>query len=224
MQIQYRETRTGFDCIHMPSIDLSSLPTDHSRQRHHQKQGSSGSTEISSARKGLVKKASKISFKMLNREKDKEGTAVSTNVGAAVDNKDREKELPSRPSGGTALTATPSSGSSSFYNVSSNTHTAVADTQRSETDTSTAGATGVTSIVESFPRQPDSPSPVKTLPPIPRDYAVTQTPTSIHGQAPFLGATDEDAFESIGANKLAVRFEITVVKVCIRFELKIELG
>jgi hypothetical protein len=198
MQVQYRETRTGFDCIHMPSIDLSSISDDHSRQRH-QKQGSSGSTEISNpSRRGIVKRASKLSFKMLNRENNKEGSVH-----------EKEKELPNRPSGGTTLTATPSNGSSSFFNVSSNAHTVLADSQRSETDTATAVPTGeelATSLV--------SPSTAKTLPPIPRDYAAT--PASTHGasmQGLPAGETDEDLFELIGANKLAVRFEINVVKV-----------
>jgi hypothetical protein len=49
------------------------------------------------------------------------------------------------------------------------------------------------------------------LPPIPRDYA-THPPAQIP-PVPHVGAVEEDVFESIGANKLAVRFEINVVKV-----------
>jgi len=134
-----------------------------------------------------------LSFKMRNRDKDREGMG------------DKEKELPSRPSGATTLTATPSSGSSSFFNVSSNTHTVLADTQRSETDTSTAAAA---------PPGEDSSSPLttaKTLPPIPRDYATS--PQTQVSPGLLMGEVEEDVFESIGANKLAVRFEINVVKV-----------
>lgn len=35
MQVQYRETRTGFECIHLPSIDLSTL-TEAQTQRYQQ--------------------------------------------------------------------------------------------------------------------------------------------------------------------------------------------
>jgi hypothetical protein len=182
----------------MPSIDLSSISNDHSRQRH-QKQGSSGSTEISNpTRRGIVKRASKLSFKMLNRENNKEGSVH-----------EKEKELPSRPSGGTTLTATPSSGSS-FFNVSSNAHTVLADSQRSETDT----ATPVPTTGEESLTRPVSPSTAKTLPPIPRDYAATPVPPHAASMLGLpAGETDEDLFELIGANKLAVRFEINVVKV-----------
>jgi serine/threonine protein kinase KIN1/2 len=207
MQVQYRETKTGFDCVHMPSIDLSSLPTGHRQLRHH-KQGSSGSNEISntiSARRAIVKKASKLSMKMKNRDGNKADVPG-----------DKEKELPSRPSGGTSLTATQSSGSSSFFNVSSNTHTVVADAHRSESDPPTSATVEASS-------RPHSPSTVKTLPPIPRDFASnqqTQIPQSLQ-----VGAVEEELFESISANKLAVRFEINVVKVrCARLCLEFDIG
>jgi len=116
MQVQYRETRTGFDCIHMPSIDLSSMSNDHSRQRH----------------------------------------------------------------------------------------------QKQETDASTP----VPTTGEESSTRPVSPSTTKTLPPIPRDYAATPASTNAtFTQGLPAGETDEDLFELIGANKLAVRFEINVVKV-----------
>lgn len=155
-----------------------------------------------------MKRASKLSFKMLNRD-DK-----STKEAAAGG--DKEKDLPSRPSGGTTLAATPSSGSSSFFNVSSNTHTVLADSQRSETDASTTVHASSAAPAEeaSSSTRPNSPSTAKTLPPIPRDYAVA--PASTHApstQALSMGEMQEDVFESIGANKLAVRFEINIVKV-----------
>ena len=55
--------------------------------------------------------------------------------------RDREKELPSRPSGGTVLSMTPSSASSSFFHVASNSHTQ-ADAARSDTLEATASHGG----------------------------------------------------------------------------------
>ncbi|KAI6021046.1 hypothetical protein EDC04DRAFT_2869899 [Pisolithus marmoratus] len=137
MQVQYRETKVGFECIHIPSIAISSLPESSTQPR-------------------------------------------------AI-----EKELPHRPSVGTVLSVTPSSGSSSFFNVSSNAHTAVF--------------------------RPHSPAKSKVLPPIPRDFAATPQPqpsTPAPKLTPFpTGEVDHEVFEMMGANSLSVRFEINIVKV-----------
>jgi len=111
MQIRYRETRTGFDCIHMPSIDLSSFPVE--QQTRHRKQ-------------------------------ETDSTAATVQAS-----EDAPTPVPSSP-------------------------------------------------------------PSKTLPPIPRDYAGSPTPP--HAMY-HTGELDEDVFESIGANRLSVRFEINIVKV-----------
>ena len=202
MQIRYRETRTGFDCIHVPSIDLSSFPVE--QQTRHRKQGSSGSDEkTSTVSRRVTKRPSKLSFRVRgkDREKGKEREGGSTT--------EKDKDLPSRPSGATTLATTPSSESSSFFNVTSHANT-VADTNtRSETDSSaaTVQAEDVSTPVPSSP-------PSKTLPPIPRDYAGSPPPP--HAMY-HTGELDEDAFESIGANRLSVRFEINIVKVGILF-------
>lgn len=189
MQVQYRETRTGFDCIHMPSIDINSVmdQAPASMHRAHRKQGSSGSNETEATRKSLARKSSKLSFgkKSKEREKDREG---------------KDKELPSRPSGGTILSMTPSSASSSFFHVSS--HAQNTEAGRSD-------------MLDPVPQSPDeagpprSPSPAasKVLPPIPRDYGHA-------AQTPFpTGEVDQTVFETIGQSSLAVRFEINIVKV-----------
>lgn len=203
MQIRYRETRTGFDCIHMPSIDLSSFPVE--QQTRHRKQGSSGSDE----RAGMIsrrvtKRPSKLSFRMRGKDrekgKEKEGGATA----------EKEKDLPSRPSGATTLTATPSSESSSFFNVTSH-NNVVADTNvRSETDSTAATVQASEDVQTPVPSSP----PSKTLPPIPRDHAGSPTPPHA---VYHTGELDEDVFESIGANRLSVRFEINIVKVGILF-------
>ncbi|THH15419.1 hypothetical protein EW146_g5047 [Bondarzewia mesenterica] len=201
MQVQYRETKTGFECIHMPSIDISSVhesqpasaPTP--RTGRHRKQGSGGSHD--SGAKSVVRKASKLSFGMNRKEKDKERETGTV----------KEKELPQRPSGGAMFNATPSSGSSSFFNVSSTTHTVTADERRQQ-----ANETSSTHHPEEPPRSP-SPAKGKTLPPIPRDVAATPQPGRA-SPAPFpTGEVDRDVFESIGQNTLSVRFEINVIKV-----------
>ena len=190
MQVQYRETKTGFECIHLPSIDINSVvdPAPTPTHRGHRKQGSIGSNETEGTRKSIARKSSKLSFgkKSREREKDREG---------------KDKELPSRPSGGTILSMTPSSASSSFFHVSSHAQT-------------TEG--GRSDVLEPVPQSPEepgaprSPSPAasKVLPPIPRDGLPPSTPL------PFpTGEIDPTVFEAIGQNPLAVRFEINIVKV-----------
>jgi hypothetical protein len=204
MQIRYRETRTGFDCIHMPSIDLSSFPVE--QQTRHRKQGSSGSDEkTSTISRRVTKRPSKLSFRVRGKDREKEKEKEG---GTSAE---KEKDLPSRPSGATTLTATPSSESSSFFNVTS--HNPAADTTpRSETDSAAATVQASEDVLTPVPSSPMSVS--KTLPPIPRDYAGSPAPQ--HAMY-HTGEIDEDVFESIGANKLAVRFEINIVKVGILF-------
>lgn len=202
MQVQYRETKTGFECIHLPSIDISSVqpdpsPTPTIRGRH-RKQGSGESTESGPA-KSIVRKASKLSFGV--GRKDKDGGSQ------------REKELPGRPSGGTAFTQTPSSGSSSFFNVSSTTHTVTGDEpttpQQQRRATMDEMATMSAGQGDEIPRS-QSPAAIKTLPPIPRDMTPTPTPT-----LPMpTGEVNRELFEHMGESTLSVRFEINIVKVC----------
>ncbi|EDR06003.1 uncharacterized protein LACBIDRAFT_251514 [Laccaria bicolor S238N-H82] len=44
MQVQYRENKSGFECIHLPSIDLSSVEGPVSRGHGHQQQSSTGTS------------------------------------------------------------------------------------------------------------------------------------------------------------------------------------
>jgi len=172
---------------------------------------------IVNSRPSIVKKASKISF-TLKRDKGKE-------KDHSIDgNKDRETA--GRPSGATTLTATASSGSSSFINVPSN-HTVVSS---QETQTQTNGPSVPTSPIDVDPTSPRSASPAtaaalavaasnktKVLPPIPRDFANPRSasPLPAHRSPSLLptGEVDRDVFESMGNNSLSVRFEINIVKV-----------
>ena len=222
MQVQYRETKTGFDCIHLPSIDISSLQDPHGTlasptPRKHRKQGSAGSGDSGGTTKRIVRKASKLSFAMGRKDKDRGsgggGGEASVNGSSTTKEKEKEKEkdLPGRPSGsgsgGPTFGVTQSSGSSSFFNVPSNTATPHAD-----------DASATLNLDES-PRRSHSPARSKNLPPIPRDFAPGGAQQQ-QQQGPPTSATgaevnDREAFESVGQNTLSVRFEINVIKVCV---------
>jgi serine/threonine protein kinase KIN1/2 len=205
MQVQYRETKGGFECIHLPSIDINSVQTGQ-QQPHHQ-QMSSGSTD--GPRTSVVKKASKLSFGM-KRDKGKER-----------DSQDKE----ARPSSATPIAAS-QSGSSSFFNVSSNTTAVVADAMGNAVNANGigngngGGAGGGGSIDEGSVSSPASGKP-KLLPPIPQEISaggaggVPTTPISINPPTTpkLTGAVDREVFESMGNNTLSVRFEINIVKV-----------
>ena len=207
MQVQYRETKAGFECIHVPSIDISSVPESSQAPRtsHHRRQGSSGSNETAMTPRSLVKKASKLSFGVRSRDRERESIKDKE-----LEHVHTDKDLPHRPSVGTALSATPSSGSSSFFNVSSNAHTVLAEGSRYQEVTATAYDEPVV--------RPHSPAKTKVLPPIPRDFSATPQPQASR-LTPFpTGEVDHEVFEMIGANSLSVRFEINIIKVCMQLD------
>jgi hypothetical protein len=153
---------------------------------------------------------------MGRKDKDRGGGEASVNGSTPKEKekeKEKEKDLPGRPSGssgGPAFGATQSSGSSSFFNVSSNIATPHAD------DAS------ATLHPDDSPRRSHSPARSKNLPPIPRDFAAggagagagagalqqQQGPPTTGGEV-----NDREVFESVGQNTLSVRFEINIVKV-----------
>lgn len=150
-----------------------------------------------SNRPSIVKKTSKLSFSM-KREKGRDRDQSAE--------KDRG-EAPGRPSVGTTLTTTPSSGSSSFFNVSSN-HTVVP-----EPNANGAATPSMELDVNQPPRSqsPSASTKSKILPPIPRDFGTSPIPRS---PSPMpTGEVDREVFESMGNNTLSVRFEINIVKV-----------
>lgn len=207
MQVQYRETKAGFECIHIPSIDISSVPESSQvpRSSHHRRQGSSGSNETAVTPRSLAKKASKLSFGVRSRDRERESIKDKENDHALL-----EKDLPHRPSVGTALSATPSSGSSSFFNVSSNAHTVLAEGSRYQ---EAAHSPPFPVSCEDPVMRPHSPAKTKVLPPIPRDFSATPQPQTPR-LTPFpTGEVDHEVFEMIGSNSLSVRFEINIIKV-----------
>ena len=222
MQVQYREIKTGFECIHLPSIDISSInPTSRGPHGHHQQMISSISTEtspVTPSRQSIIKKASKLSFG-IKREKDKD-------KGKERDHDDKERELPGRPSGGAAtLAPTHSSASSSFFNVSSN------PTAVPHGEAHTNGSTTLSAHPDGFPphhaqdgsSSPRSHSPTahstlshksKVLPPIPRDFVATSPLSTGRSPSPLpTGEVDKELFETMGSSSLSVKFEVNIVKV-----------
>jgi hypothetical protein len=216
MQVQYRDMKGGFECIHLPSIDLTSVETSTNKgSQHLQASSTSGDTSsmipISNSRRSIVKRASKLSF-TLKRDKGKE-------KDHSVDNNTNNKDKDGRPSEATILTTTPSSDSSSFINVASN-HTVVLSQQDKETNLQTQANGPPLSIdVDAIPPVSASLTPIpnkaKVLPPIPRDYAQPSSPLPVRRSPSPLptGEVDRDVFESMGNNSLSVRFEINIVKV-----------
>lgn len=198
MQVQYREIRGGFECLHMPSIDLASVIAD--AQAHQQQASESGSRRI-------TRKASKLSFGPKRKEKD---------TGSVRD----DKQLPTRPTvaikdggqgeqgeqgeqQGNNVTSV-SGGSSSFFNIIPSQELPGVGGDQQEptepTETVAVKANGSTHSLQDLnpgttvvPQEQDpnllspsqsaqagaNPTPVsptrnKFLPPIPRDFALQQ--------------------------------------------------
>ena len=243
MQVQYRETKGGYECIHLPSIDFNSLTETQAQkyQQQQQQQRSSGSegTGTGTTKRSIVRKASKLTFSG-NKGKDKEQDA--TVGGGTTMTATGEKEAQGRPS------ATASSGSSSFFNIPTTPAPTQANaperppsaTGAATTDTDTADATAPApapaagtgtgagagagtgagaaegshpSLVVQDDSRPRSPSKPKFLPPIPRDFALPQPVQVPETSRPTLGEVEKDPFDAANQSGLSVRFEINIVKV-----------
>ncbi|KAJ6510732.1 hypothetical protein C8R45DRAFT_965014 [Mycena sanguinolenta] len=184
MQVQYRENKGGFECIHLPSIDISSVeaPTTPPRQRHrnHHQETSSGSGDTPVSRPSLVKKVSKLSFGVRGRERSRDRDMSV----------DKERETPGRPSGPIVVPEPkPTTTTAPIPNGAAPPALAV------DVDVSPPPRTASPVSVKS-----------KMLPPIPRDFAASPPPMPT-------GEVDREVFESMGNNTLSVRFEINIVKV-----------
>ncbi|KDQ22866.1 hypothetical protein PLEOSDRAFT_1069072 [Pleurotus ostreatus PC15] len=66
MQVQYRENKTGFECIHLPSIDISSVVESPRPSHHHHHpstgSGDTGRTTPTMSRPSMTRKSSKLSM------------------------------------------------------------------------------------------------------------------------------------------------------------------
>jgi hypothetical protein len=105
MQVQYREIKGGFECLHMPSIDLASVIAD--AQAHQQQTPESGSRRI-------TRKASKLSFGARRKEKDAGSVREDKQppMRPTVASKDGE-QVEQQGNNVTSI----SGGSSSFFNI-----------------------------------------------------------------------------------------------------------
>jgi hypothetical protein len=119
MQVQYREIKGGFECLHMPSIDLASVIAD--AQAHQQQQaaggsdGGGGSGTQDSGSKRILRKASKLSFGPKKKEKDTgsvgEDKQPPTRPAVVINKEDAQGEQQANN------VTSVSGGSSSFFNI-----------------------------------------------------------------------------------------------------------
>lgn len=224
MQVQYRETKVGFECIHAPSIDLTTVQSGQllsNSRRSHQfglSAHAGGMTEGGAIRRSLTKKASKLSFALKGKEKERDVTSSPTPAQDLRAEKDNATV-------NSAATDMSKSNSSSIYNVSSNAHTIKADNSAASAN-GTASGTGAPPPPSEKDKEnatiSRSPSKTKNLPPIPRDFVPQQQqqratspvpPTSYPSGSFPTGEVDQDVFDAMGASRLSVRFEINIVKV-----------
>ena len=213
MQVRYRETKTGFDCIHLPSIDISlsqdpnGTITTPSPRRKYRKQGLAVSGDTGGTTKQMVRKALKLPFGMGRKDKDRGGGELSVD---GITRKEKEKDLPDPASGSggsPAFGVTQSRSSSpSFFDVPF------------DTATPHAGGASATLHLDDSPRRSHSPARSTNLPPTLRDFDAGGAVASQQQQG--LPTTegevdDREVFEDVGRNTLSVRFEINLVKVLV---------
>jgi hypothetical protein len=196
MQVQYREIRGGFECIHLPSIDLSSI-------QHEALADGSPTSGHGHRHMTIVRKVSRISF------------------GAR---RGKEKELPERPPSSSGGASGTPPGTDAANNASSLFKTSGEQNGAPKPPSATRSTNTIDTlnqipepITPSGPEgSPPPPSPIATkfLPPIPRDYAAGPSPGAISANGPPpSGQVDSDVFERTARNTLCVRFEVNIVKV-----------
>lgn len=206
MQVQHREIKGGFECIHSPSIDIGSVVPPSPGQ-----QSGSGHSREPSGQK-LGKKTSKLSFVKLGRGGDAD--SIRSRSGP-----DTDKELPPRPS------VSVSRSGSSFLNIggiassgpASPAGPVVDDDARSQRSGVLLNGhhghgNGNGSMSTSVSRSA-SPTKSRFVPPIPRDFAAS--PVLDRGERPPTVLEKAPVFED-SSNPLSVRFEVHVVKVSLR--------
>ncbi|KAG9000149.1 serine/threonine-protein kinase KIN2 [Tulasnella sp. JGI-2019a] len=150
MRIQYREVKGGFECVHLPSIDLSSIVAGAGGNSHingHIGEGSGGQDSVISpstsiGKHGVVRKTSRLSFMRKGGKDHSESTGTEGTPAAVHSPLNVDKDLPHRP---TSLAAAEISRSSSFLNVpapieETNAEQA-AETEATELETPVAGVT-----------------------------------------------------------------------------------
>ncbi|KAF9518334.1 hypothetical protein BS47DRAFT_336864 [Hydnum rufescens UP504] len=204
MQVQYREIRGGFECIHLPSIDLSSVLNGES---------SHDAPTATPRHRTIGKKVSRMSFGRRGKEKD-----LPDRPDSGTD------RVLSTVNGDTTKNA-----SSVFNNSGSppnNTQQPPSTTRSTNTiDTidmlnalNVGGDPPATPNAAAGTSPPRSNSPFASkYPPAPvsRDHTTTRTtdPTFNAPRSHTVGEVDADIFEITANSAFCVRFEINIIKV-----------
>jgi len=195
MQVQYREIRGGFECIHLPSIDLSSVINGASSH--------DASTPLPRHRT-IARKVSRLSFGRKGKERELPERPATATIGR------------NNPSGSRVDSTT---NASSVFNVPSTALSTSRSTQtleftthppRPETPTATV-------MLNNSPPRAESPSPVGSkfpAPLVPPGTGASTTETmNVRLLNHAVGEVDNDLFENTANNGLCVRFEVNIVKV-----------
>lgn len=183
MQVRYWPNKSGFECIHLPSINVSTLDAPLTPDSHAQHLfPSSGETVAALPRSGITKRVSRLSFS-IRRVKSQERDFPF--------GKGRDGDTPVRPL-------------STIVLQNSATHQPLV-IPSAPTDK------GRPPILP--PVKTASPLTINSrLPSIP-DLAPVDAPTSPIRDFLSTGEMDRETFESMAHNALSVRFEINIVKV-----------
>ncbi|KAJ7102910.1 hypothetical protein C8R44DRAFT_887632 [Mycena epipterygia] len=186
MQVRYWPSKSGFECIHLPSINVSTLDAPLTPDSHAQHLfPSSGETVTALPRSGITKRVSRLSFS-IRRVKSQERDFPF--------GKGRDGDTAIRPLSAIVL-------------QSSATHQplVIPDASLSPSDK------GRPPILP--PVKTASPLTINSrLPSIP-DLAPVDVPTSPVHDFRSTGEMDRETFETMAHNALSVRFEINIVKV-----------
>ncbi|KAJ7853696.1 Pkinase-domain-containing protein [Mycena olivaceomarginata] len=203
MQVRYWPNKSGFDCIHLPSINVSSLePTPSIRDRvSHDLQAqafpSSGETAVAAPPpNGLTKRVSRLSFSVRRMKSQERGKAAL-----------RDAE---RPLSAIVMPPTPNGATHQPLVVPRDADTPAPSFDITPAETA-AGSPNPNAPPSSFKR-PSTVSVNSKLRSVSADLASPMS-TSYGGGYGSSGEMDRVTFESMAHNALSVRFEINIVKV-----------
>lgn len=189
MQVQYRPTRGGFECLHLPSIEVNQLsaPTGG---------GLGTSSEAVSPRLGAVatlrKKTSKLSFRK-NKDKDRDRDRELDASASGDINPNPNSRSPPSPLPPPSVKPSMNRTNSSFFSLNSGTRNAILDPD----------TIGVDPVDRDRTLSGTPSNMAKGLPDLPRS------------PLPYItGEVTDEVFEATGANERSVRFEVNIVKVC----------
>jgi len=188
MQVQYREIKGGFECIHIPSIDLSSVQNGETATSDLTVQTHTTRTRT------IVRKVSRLSFGRKGKDKDlpERPESIATALGERVPSPSKLNDAGNVSDG-----------------ASTNGQTVPLSSARS---TNSFDSQKLLAEVPTSPVTPLSPN-TKILPAVPRDYGAAPMTGNDPTSPRHVGQTNEDVFESTSKNHFCVRFEISIVKV-----------